>query len=142
MTTTNPKNPMNVRYFIQIDGEDSPRGPLPAGAVRRLIENGDIAGHMPMCQEGDENWLTVEDYWDEVMPPKPAPAQSYAAYAAVGAVHPALVREPLPIWKVVFGVLCFILAFSAFYVALVWNVFAAIMGVVWMVAGLKLTKRK
>lgn len=105
------------------------------------MDDGEIVGGSPVCQEGDADWLTLDDYWADIMPPAPAPVPAAMAYAAAAA-HPALVREPMPVWKVVFGVLCFILAFGAFYAALVWNVFAAIMGVVWMVAGLALTKRK
>ena len=130
-----------MRYYVQVDGEENPRGPLPVSAVRKLVDSGDIGGGSPVCQEGDSDWLTLDDYWSDIMPPAPAAAPAAVAYAAA-ALHPALVREPLPVWKLVFGVLCFILAFSAFYAAVVWNIFAAIMGVVWMVAGLKLTSRK
>lgn len=35
---------MSARYFVQLDGEDSPRGPLTAAAVRRLIEQGSVLG--------------------------------------------------------------------------------------------------
>jgi len=105
-----------------------------------------------MCQEGDADWLTLDDYWDDVMPPKPAPAPSYSAYASLsgGAVHPALIREPTPVWKIVFGVLCFLWAAGGILwganLLLAGSVAYALpliaLGVVWFIVGLKLTSRK
>lgn len=112
-------------------------------AVRRLVDNGDITGGSPVCQEGDADWLTLDDYWCDIMPPAaPAVPVTVAAASYAGAVHPALYREPTPVWKLVFGVLCFVLAFGAFYAALMWHFLAVLPGAVWMFVGLKLTKRK
>lgn len=104
---------MNTRYFVQVTGEENPRGPLPAGAVRKLIENGDITAGDAVCQEGDTSWLTLDDYWDDLMPPARTVAASAPAIHPALAVHPALVKQPLPVWKIVVGVLFFLWGVSA-----------------------------
>ena len=116
--------------------------------MRKLFDNGDITGGSAVCQEGDSDWLTLDDYWVDIMPPA-APA-ARPAYAAGAAVHPALVREPMPVWKIVFGVLCFLWAAGGF----LWGVSFLMSGAIgigigllvaggfWMVVGLKLTRRK
>lgn len=89
------------RYYVQLQNEGAARGPLPAAAVRRLVDAGDLAGPDAVCREGDAEWLTLDDYWEEIMPPAPTPR---AAAHPAPAVHPALVREPLPVWRIVVGV--------------------------------------
>lgn len=139
---------MSVRYYVQCDGEETPRGPLPVGAVRKLFDNGDITGGSAVCQEGDSDWLTLDDYWVDIMPPA-APA-ARPAYAAGAAVHPALAKQPVELWRIVFGVMSFISAFTGFAWGLVYlfggsaggAIVCGLGGAFWMWLGFKLTRRK
>ncbi len=111
---------MITRYHIQVDGEESPRGPLPAAAVRRLITNGEVTGGTPACQEGDDQWLTLDDYWDaihaETPPARRAPSPAIRVAASLPPVeHPALrPPPPLPVWRIVYGVCFLVASFSTF----------------------------
>jgi hypothetical protein len=138
---------MNTRYFIQVPGEESPRGPLPAAAVRRLFEAGTITGGDAMCQEGDADWLTLDDYYEQIMPPRPAPA----AYHPAMSLHPALAAQrSVSTGRMVFGVICYILAFCAIGGSLLGfmegnlllGACGAIMVFLWLLAGRKLTAKE
>lgn len=124
---------MSARYFVQLDGEDSPRGPLTAAAVRRLIEQGSVLGATPACQEGDADWVTLEDFWDDIhaaaapaVVRAPLPAMRVPVSTApppVAAMQPV----PIPVWRLVYGVCFLVGSFSSFCWALlaalaVWKV--------------------
>ena len=145
-----------MKYYLQTAEE--PTGPHVATVVERMIERGEIDSLTPACEEGAEEWGTVGDYWQAIHAeagagrrvsavPKVHVVSSAASAAAAGPV----VYGPLPVWRIVAGVLFFLGAAGAFWWAAAllptalagpWFWLAALGGVLDAVIGLALTRRR